>query len=268
MIARDIVTVSAQDLVDAPELWPRSGLDEQRVEYLCGLYEIDADVPAIAVVADGERLVVADGHHRLEALRRRGVEEVVVRRVVPSEGRSATQEIVLLAVEMAAMAALPLTAADRRRAVDLLREYCPDLSIAEVARRTGYSREGASRRLSRLRKHETPPPPPPLAQEPPNALAEVAGQVVRSLIRLERVGEGDAGRITSALAQALAAECRDAQGLGTRARRWLGAATRRLGLDEQATAPLSDAIGEPLSLFGDESQMLEVGPESCTARPR
>lgn len=116
MIAREIVTVSARDLVDALELWPRSGLDEQRVRYLCNLYEIDASaVPAIAVVADGERLVVADGHHRLEALRRRGAEEVVVRRVAPSEGRSATQEIVLFAVEMAATAALPLSAADRRR---------------------------------------------------------------------------------------------------------------------------------------------------------
>jgi hypothetical protein len=153
---REKVTRLAIDMIEeAPELWPRLGLDENRVAYLASLYSLDADLlPPLVAVPDKDRIVLADGHHRLEALRQLGADSALVQVIQPDPSKSLAEQVLLVAVDSAASAALPLKPKDRKRAVALLRAYCPHLSLTEIARRTGYTREGVSRLKKRLRETE------------------------------------------------------------------------------------------------------------------
>ena len=195
-----------------PDIWPRLGLLAERVEYLAGLYRAYPDLlPPIEVVRDGDELLVADGHHRLAALRAIGATDVEVHVLDLDDGRSPRARAVVHAVWVSGSSSLPLAAAERRRAYDLMRAMCPDMSITDAARLSGYSREGASRRSTRMARaaenHQARP-------ERPDPVAEVAAQLARTAIRLRRVARDlDPVALERVIARKLEAEAGDSVAL-------------------------------------------------------
>lgn len=67
-----VVTVALSRVVANPYLWPRAELNQGRVEEFMQLYRDSglAGLPALDVVSAGDRLLLADGWHRHQALTR------------------------------------------------------------------------------------------------------------------------------------------------------------------------------------------------------
>jgi hypothetical protein len=120
--------------------WPRSSLDQVRVAEFVGLYRDDGlgALPALDVVSTGDGYLLADGWHRLNALRALRVQEALVRLIDPA-GLPPDEAAWRHGLITAATAARPLSRAERRTAVDRLLGNSSSLSDREIARLVGVS---------------------------------------------------------------------------------------------------------------------------------
>lgn len=130
------------------ELWPRHGLDPDRVSEFRELYEEQGwdALPPVEVVPSPDGLILADGWHRLEALGEIGAETVPAV-VLEVEGghRDAASYAYEVALERAARVAMPLTQAEKRDAVLKLIEERPELSDRAIGRLVGVAHTTVSR---------------------------------------------------------------------------------------------------------------------------
>jgi len=117
------------------------------------------------------------------------------------------------------------------------------MDIAAIARRCGLSREGLSRHLKRLAQMDAADS----GSEPPVAIArvrprqsrtpdELAGQVMRSIVHLERQAHLADEAIVAALASALGAEFTEPTKAAERFRSYFAAAAGVLAGDDPGAA--------------------------------
>jgi len=133
------------NLVIDEALCPRKRVSAARVEEFLALLKTEpAALPAIVVVADNERLVLADGRHRLVATGRLGITRCTACVLEVPEDLTSSQLVLIAAINAVATATLPLTPADRKRARDLLLEHYPTMSLGEADRRVRMSRQSVS----------------------------------------------------------------------------------------------------------------------------
>ena len=103
-----------------PEAWPRQGLDEERVGEFAEKYEDEglAAFPPLEVVdcGEGQTYLLADGWHRLEALKRIEAPEAVVV-VINPQGHNPLTVAYEIGLRTAATSARPLMQAERREAI-------------------------------------------------------------------------------------------------------------------------------------------------------
>jgi Winged helix-turn-helix DNA-binding len=137
-------------------VWPRAGLDDERVELFAELVRDARDaagtgqgwsdpLPPLVVVADGRGgYVLADGRHRYEARRRLGAGfDLVGVQVFQANGRSPVDfayELGLLCTH----GAKPLTTAEKCAAILRLLDERSDLSDRAIARLVGVSNSTVS----------------------------------------------------------------------------------------------------------------------------
>jgi hypothetical protein len=108
--------VAIKDITLDPEVQLREGsLDTERVQMFIELYAEGASVPPIILVDDGEKKILADGHHRLGAQMRAKATEV---EATVRKGDRA--EAVALALIENDGGASPLSRAERNKAVKYL----------------------------------------------------------------------------------------------------------------------------------------------------
>lgn len=133
-------TVPITHLIVEEYSWPRDQLDASRVEMFVSLLKEDQSLPPIEVVAAGDgTYVIADGVHRYLAAREAGMDQVEVIIVSPSAGEHPLDCAFRRALETACRTALPLTRAERRRAVKNLLATRKDLPHREIARLVGVA---------------------------------------------------------------------------------------------------------------------------------
>jgi hypothetical protein len=132
-------------------LWPRESLDRARVELFAGYY---ADVreearrtmsawvdplPPLVVVADDRqpgRLLLADGWHRLAALRQLGEDYATVDER-SADGKASRARAYEIALQTAVESARPLTEREKQRAILRLLAERPELSDRAIGRLVG-----------------------------------------------------------------------------------------------------------------------------------
>jgi len=159
------------DVVVDVSLYPREQVSEARVEEFVKLLEEDREaLPPIVVVADDERLVLADGRHRLVAMGRLGIDSCRAQVLEVPQGLTPSQHVLVVAIDAVTAGGLPLSPAGRKRARDLLLEHYPALSSAEVARRVGMTRQSVSSTRSARRQQPSPRPANPAVPEDPKVL--------------------------------------------------------------------------------------------------
>jgi hypothetical protein len=130
------------------DCWPRFALDRERIEEFCSIYETDGidALPPVELVADNqERWLLADGWHRVAALRILGIEQVHATIVAPAEGTDAKRATYLLAVARSAISSKPLSRAEKQQTVVALVEMYPDASDRELGRIAGVDHKTVGR---------------------------------------------------------------------------------------------------------------------------
>jgi hypothetical protein len=141
-----MTTLPITHLIVEENSWPRDRLDSSRVEMFVALLKESESLPPIEVVAVGDgTFVVADGVHRYEAAREAGLSSVEVELVVPNDGEDILDCVYRRALETACLTALPLTRAERRRAVTQLLALQPELTHRAVARLVGVAHSTVDR---------------------------------------------------------------------------------------------------------------------------
>lgn len=133
-------TVATKAIAADTSVWPRRGLDHARVaEFAAPFREGGLDaLPPLDVIASGNGFVLADGWHRLHALKALRAGEVRVQ-VLDAGTDTPSVAAYLHGLRTAATAALPLTRAELSVAVDRLLTDDPQRSDREVARLAGSS---------------------------------------------------------------------------------------------------------------------------------
>jgi hypothetical protein len=194
------LTVAVDEIVVDDDLYPRMEIDQGRVaEFAELLAEDAAALPPIEAVLDEEQLVLADGRHRLEALRRLMISQVEIVVLKVPEALTPSQHVLLHAIDRAATASLPLNPADRKRARDLLLQQCPDMTFAEVARRCGMTRQSVSARAGELC------PRPPALDRPGGQRSDdpvvLIGRLLEAWGTLVAIGMGDCGPLVAQIAE-------------------------------------------------------------------
>jgi hypothetical protein len=126
-------TIKIQELLVDSSLQPRvGGIDADHVRTL---EETSESWPPLKVVQQGERYLLVDGFHRLEAARNLGFESVRVEVVdAPVDG-----DLHALAFALNAEHGRPLSLPDRRAFADRLLRAQPHLADREIARRCGLA---------------------------------------------------------------------------------------------------------------------------------
>jgi transposase-like protein len=163
--------------------WPRDHMDTSRVEMFVALLKESEPLPPIEVVAVGDgTFVIADGVHRYQAAREAGLNSVEVEFVVPNAGEDILDCAYRRALETACVTALPLTKAERKRAVERLLATQPDLTHRAIARLVGVSHSTVDRWAVEVADSATETGSP-ASLLGPNA-DTVASQLVRHLERL------------------------------------------------------------------------------------
>jgi hypothetical protein len=178
----DIAVIQQDD-----SCWPRLHLDRARVDEFCGLYEVDGAealpaLPALELVPtrqDG--FLLADGWHRLTALRRVGIEQVQVLVLPVADGEDPVAVAYRRALGCSAISAKPLTRAEKQHAVTTLIEMYPEASNRAIGRLAGVDHKTVGRAQAR---GDSPPEGPPPKRV---VLPEVAA--ARFLAAFEKVRE-------------------------------------------------------------------------------
>lgn len=141
------------DVVVDPELQPRVQMNEELIQDLTAIYEQKktlADCPIRVWPQDDGRFLLVDGRHRLEAARRAGVEEINAIQPPTCGTPYDRQKAVYDAVFINAHHGLRLTRSDVSRAVELLIENAPELSVEEICAAVGRSKSVVYECLNQL----------------------------------------------------------------------------------------------------------------------
>jgi ParB-like chromosome segregation protein Spo0J len=139
------------------EAWPRVDLDQERALEFCALYEAESEfaLPPVEVISDPTGgFVLADGWHRVSALRALGVSRVraVVLPALP--GGDPVTAAYEHAVARSAISPKPLSRAEKQAAVIRLIELRPTASDREIGRLAGVDHKT----VGRLRERGISPP--------------------------------------------------------------------------------------------------------------
>jgi hypothetical protein len=147
-----------------PRAWPRLQLDQERVAEFIGLYEGGDPValpPIDLLPLPGGGYLLAEGHHRLEALIQRwGYRDdhpershmwAPARILELPHGRDPVEVAFELGLQTAVTVSKPLTLLERRAAALRLMAERPNTSDREIARLVGLSHQT----VGRLRKRST-----------------------------------------------------------------------------------------------------------------
>ena len=132
--------VVLDDLILDESVWPREGLNEERVQEFTELYASDGmeALPPLVVTdpfGNEQSRSLTDGWHRVEAARRAGLINLLALEQIAETDEDAF----LQAVRFSAVSSLPMTRAEKRAAVDrLLREHS-NLSDRAIAKDAGVS---------------------------------------------------------------------------------------------------------------------------------
>ena len=131
--------IDIASLVFDPELQFRGKLNKSMVDQFAERMETEDDlmkfVP-VEVYFDGKTRLLADGHHRIEAAKKRGHSKIWA-----LIHRGTQKEALLAAVSVNARHGLPLTRAERRRAAEAVVKRCVDLSTRTIADLVGISHQ-------------------------------------------------------------------------------------------------------------------------------
>jgi ParB-like chromosome segregation protein Spo0J len=230
----DTETVPLSQIVTSRQAWPRDNGDADRVEMFAGLLDADQYIPPPEVVDLGDgRWLLADGVHRVEAHRQLGRSEIDVVVVPIHDGETSVQAAYRRALETATLSALPLTKAERRRAVYRLLDERSELSHRAVARLVGVSHQTVDRWAVERGRHEAGEPAQDVVVERRVSVDDVARRFVRYAGQLnEARGLLDLvanGRMSKHLAEAFVDKFGDdAARQAKRCAEWFAAAARRL----------------------------------------
>jgi hypothetical protein len=146
--AESVQLVGLSDIRLADEAWPRTEVDADRVHEFYSLYHADGEaaLPPIEVIADpAGGFVLADGWHRLTALRALGAARVQAVVVSIPAGSDPVAAAFLYAVARSAISSKPLTRAEKQAAVLRLIEIRPGASDREIGRFTGEDHKTVGR---------------------------------------------------------------------------------------------------------------------------
>jgi ParB-like chromosome segregation protein Spo0J len=219
------------------DVWPRDHCDLDRIEMFKALIEAGDHVPDPEVVDLGDgRWLIADGAHRLAAYELAGHTEVEVTVVPIGDGEAAEQAAYRRALETATRSALPLSKAERRRAVERLLGERPELSHRAIGRVVGVSHQTVDRwavERSRDDREEAPTEAAPdrrvTVDDVARRLVRYAGQLDETRGFLDMVA---GGRMAKHLATAFVDRFgENAAAQAKRCAEWFTAAARRLDAD-------------------------------------
>jgi ParB-like chromosome segregation protein Spo0J len=235
----ETVTVPWISLVFDREVWPRDQSDLDRVEMFKGLIEAGEHVPPPEVVdVGGGRWLIADGVHRLAAHQGLGHDDVEVIVVARRPDETPHQAAYRRALETATRSALPLTTAERRRAVERLLDERPDLSHRAIAKLVGVAHQTVDRWAVERGRADAEDASTEAVPERRVTVDDVARRLVRYTDQLNDArGFLDLvadGRMGKHLAKAFTAKFGDnAPAQAKRCAEWFAAAARRL--DEEGS---------------------------------
>lgn len=132
-------------------LWPRSGLDDQRVAAFADLYHEQGPgaLPPIVVVRDDDHYLLADGWHRTRAALAANLTELPADVADPPAGETPADLVYDLAVRHGTKTARPLSRAELRTAIVRIAALHPDWSQHVVGRFVGVAHTTVGRVLAR-----------------------------------------------------------------------------------------------------------------------
>lgn len=217
------------------DAWPRQYLDSERVEDFTALYKEQGEqaLPPPELVPYGPgRYLIGDGVHRIEAARRAGLTRLAARLVPPAADLDPVLFTYLYALQRSALSALPLSRAEKQKAVRRLLKTNPQASDREIARLVGVDHKT----VGRVRRGISPPqaefPELPPAGPTPEAVAkrlfrafekayEARGLGIADFFAGDRTGERLAGVLGDVYGEQALAKTRQFRG-------WLDQAAKAL----------------------------------------
>jgi uncharacterized ParB-like nuclease family protein len=221
--------IPINQLVARRDLWPRFDADEERVEMFADQLRAGDDLAPIEVVPHNDgKYLIADGVHRTQAAVRAGRNDVPALILTPLAGETPEACAYRRALETATRSALPLSKAERRRAVLKLRSET-DLSDRAIAQLVGVSHNSVGRWTKEA--SETP-----ASTGSPSGLPTVEKVATRIATYLTQIDGGRGlldliapGRMGKHIAQAFA-DCHGENALHEidRVREWIDQAARTL----------------------------------------
>lgn len=120
-----------------PDIQVRCGMNEDAVERYADLYREGVSLTPVSIWHDRDgNLILIDGHHRLEAAKRAGLEEIDGY----DEGTGDMSGFIEESIKANARNGLALSKADRKRAAELIYKYQPTLSVRSIAEKVGLSK--------------------------------------------------------------------------------------------------------------------------------
>lgn len=133
----------------------REGEYDARIEMFTRLFLVSpGDIPPVILVAGLERMLIADGRHRIFAALRAGLRSIPALVVEPLRGMTSQGSARLIGARMSTRAAQPLQLRERKRlAVMFIAEH-PDWSDRKVGSESGLDHKTAGK----LRKAGNSPP--------------------------------------------------------------------------------------------------------------
>ncbi len=136
--------------------WPRFVLDAVRVVLFTALMAEGVDLEPIVVIPLGDgTFLIADGVHRWQAALKADLKEIPVVVLNPMTAETIEQCAYRVALETSTRSALPLTGAERRRAVLQLVETRSNLSHREIAKLLGVAHSTVDRWVREAQASQT-----------------------------------------------------------------------------------------------------------------
>ncbi len=180
------VEIPIEQLQAMQDAYPREEASGERVALFREILEQGDELPPIDVVKLEEgRYLISDGVHRFYAAMRARHRAIAVNLIKPIEGESTLECAYRHAVETASKTALPLTYAERRKAVGRLLETRPDLSHRAIGRIIGISHDTVGRWSKEMSdRSEEADEGQDEVQSLPSA-AEISNRLVRYLNQLD-----------------------------------------------------------------------------------
>ena len=104
------------------DLWPRDELNEERIELFVEHFQADEELdPVVVLLHHDGKYGLVDGNHRVQAALRAGRNDVRAVIISPRTNETPDACAYRVALETATRSSLPLSKAERRRAVLKLR---------------------------------------------------------------------------------------------------------------------------------------------------